>query len=427
MKIPRSAAVAAALASAALLAACSGNGTSSSAASGTAGGGASSSVAGSGTASAGASGSTSAASPLKVMVISADKNSVYQFPTIWTMAQDFAQMQNAAGGVNGHPIQVITCNDQADPNKAVACAREAVADKVTALVGGLTLYDNAVFPIITAAGIPWIGLNPLGSLGYTSPDSYATGASAFTYTAAAYYAGKDCRTVAAVRTEGATDQSLLTNFAIPGMADAGKKFTTVVTVGITQSDLSGPAAQVSSAQCLYMQLPPQLSQSMVKALAANGSHPHIFSISGTFTDDVMNAAPSVTSGATVIAETPPAATAGVWAPARAAIAKYSGAGSVDIANDNVLNTWTAMQIYADVAATVQGDVTGPAMQKQMDASTSIDPKTIPALDFAKPFSVSTYARLFNHNVVLLQVKNGTFTATTGYVDMAPVFLKGAGA
>jgi len=122
-----------------------------------------------------------------------------------------------------------------DPNMAVTCAREAVADKVTALVGGLTLYDNAVFPIIAAAGIPWIGLNPLGSLGYTSPDSYATGASAFTYTAAAYYAGKDCSTVAAVRTEGATDSALLNNFAIPGMADAGKKFATVVTSAIEKT------------------------------------------------------------------------------------------------------------------------------------------------------------------------------------------------
>lgn len=414
MKILRPAAVAAALASAALLAACSGNGTSSSTAS-KAGGSTSTS-----------SGSTSG-TPLKVFVISADKNSVYEFPTVWTMAEDFAKAQNAAGGVNGHPIQVITCNDQADPNMAVTCAREAVADKVTALVGGLTLYDNSVFPIIAAAGIPWIGLNPLGSLGYTSPDSFATGASAFTYTAAAYYAGKDCSTVAAVRTEGATDTALLNNFAIPGMADAGKKFTTVVTVGITQSDLSGPAAQVSSAQCLYMQLPPQLSQAMVKALQANGSHPHIFSITGTFTDDVMNAAPSVTQGATVIAETPPAATSGRWAAARAAIAKYSGAGSVDLANDNVLNTWTAMQIYTDVASAVTGPVTGPALKQQLDVSTSVNPKTIPPLDFAKPFSVSTYARLFNHNVVILQVEGGKFTPTTGYVDMAPVFLKGAGA
>ena len=419
MKILRPAAVAAALASAALLAACSGNGTSSSTAS-TAGG--STSAGGTST----SSGSTSG-TPLKVFVISADKNSVYEFPTVWTMAEDFAKAQNAAGGVNGHPIQVITCNDQADPNMAVTCAREAVADKVTALVGGLTLYDNSVFPIIAAAGIPWIGLNPLGSLGYTSPDSFATGASAFTYTAAAYYAGKDCSTVAAVRTEGATDTALLNNFAIPGMADAGKKFTTVVTVGITQSDLSGPAAQVSSAQCLYMQLPPQLSQAMVKALQANGSHPHIFSITGTFTDDVMNAAPSVTQGATVIAETPPAATSDRWAAARAAIAKYSGAGSVDLANDNVLNTWTAMQIYTDVASAVTGPVTGPALKQQLDVSTSVNPKTIPPLDFAKPFSVSTYARLFNHNVVILQVEGGKFTPTTGYVDMAPVFLKGAGA
>jgi hypothetical protein len=30
-------------------------------------------------------------------------------------------------------------------------------------------------------------------------------------------------------------------------------------------------------------------------------------------------------------------------------------------------------------------------------------------------------------VVILQVGNGRFTPTTGYVDMAAVFLKGAGA
>jgi len=401
MRFTRPAAMAVALASATLLAACSSN------------------------TSSGTTTTSLSGSPLKVFVMSADKNSIYEFPTIWTMAGDFAKMQNAAGGVNGHPIQVITCNDQADPNQAVTCAREAVADKVSALVGGLTLYDDAVFPIIAAAGIPWIGLNPLGSLGYTSPDSYATGASAFTYTAAAYYAGKECSKVAAISVDTPTDTALLNNFAIPAMADAGKKFVSTVKVQITQTDLSGPAAQVSqAAPCLYMQLPPQLSEAMVKALQANGSHMNLYSITGTFTNQVMDAAPSVTDGATVIAETPPAVTSARWAGTRAAIAKYSGAGSVDLANDNVLNTWTAMQIYADVAAAVKGTVTGPALQKQLAASPSINPKTIPPLDFAEPFSVSAYARLFNHNVVVLKVEHNAFVATTGYVDMTAIFLRG---
>lgn len=401
MRTLRLAATAVALASATLLAACGNTGNGSA--------------------------GNSATSPLKVLVISADNNSVFNFPTVWTMAKDFAKKQNAAGGVNGHPLQVITCNDEADPNQAVACARKAVEEKVTALVGGLTLYDNAVFPILAAAGIPWIGLNPLESLGYTSPNSYATGASAFTYTAAAYYAGKGCSKVAAISVDTPTDTALLKNFGIPGMAGAGKKFATTVKVGIKQTDLSGPAAQVAqAAPCLYMQLPPQLSEAMAKALQANGSHMRLFSISGTFTDEVVRAAPSVTEGATVIAETPPAATSARWAEARAAIAKYSGAGSVDLANDNVLNTWTAMQVYADVAAAVKGTVTGPALRRQLDVSSNVDPKTIAPLDFTKPFSDSKYARLFNHGVVVLKVENHKFTATTGYADMAPVFLKGHG-
>ncbi len=39
-----------------------------------------------------------------------------------------------AGGINGRKVTVVSCNDQADPNQAATCARQAVSDKVAAVV-----------------------------------------------------------------------------------------------------------------------------------------------------------------------------------------------------------------------------------------------------------------------------------------------------
>jgi len=66
---------------------------------------------------------------------------------------------NNAGGINGHPLQLIQCDTKSDPNTEVQCAQTMVSDHVVA-----TLYDNTyanpaqVQGILTAAGIPRIGI-----------------------------------------------------------------------------------------------------------------------------------------------------------------------------------------------------------------------------------------------------------------------------
>ena len=52
---------------------------------------------------------------------------------------------------------LIVCNDQNNPNTAAQCAREAIKDKVAALVGGLEDYDRLIEPLLVQTGIPWVG------------------------------------------------------------------------------------------------------------------------------------------------------------------------------------------------------------------------------------------------------------------------------
>ena len=49
-----------------------------------------------------------------------------------------ARAINAAGGVNGHPLVVDSCNDQGDPNLSATCARKMVSDHVVATFGDIS-------------------------------------------------------------------------------------------------------------------------------------------------------------------------------------------------------------------------------------------------------------------------------------------------
>ena len=74
--------------------------------------------------------------PIKVMVITPEDNDILIIPEARIGVQAAAERINSEGGVQGHPIEVLTCNDQNDPNTAASCAREAVDAGVVAVVGG---------------------------------------------------------------------------------------------------------------------------------------------------------------------------------------------------------------------------------------------------------------------------------------------------
>jgi branched-chain amino acid transport system substrate-binding protein len=75
---------------------------------------------------------------------------------------------NAAGGVSGHPIQLISCTDQGDPNVATTCARNAVSNSgVLAIVGTGTTYGTNVDPILAAAGMASVGNSTFTAADFT--------------------------------------------------------------------------------------------------------------------------------------------------------------------------------------------------------------------------------------------------------------------
>lgn len=79
---------------------------------------------------------------------------------------------NARGGLDGHKVEIIFCNDKADPNEAAKCARQMVDEDVVALLGGASLGDAQIQPILDAAGIPIIGMNTFSPVLFNAKNVY---------------------------------------------------------------------------------------------------------------------------------------------------------------------------------------------------------------------------------------------------------------
>src|SRR5580765_7326824 len=82
--------------------------------------------------SSGGAGTTAAASgePIKLMTVGPVEAPGFSIPSIPVGAQQAIDEINAAGGINGRQVELITCNDQNDPNVAAQCGKQAVDEGV---------------------------------------------------------------------------------------------------------------------------------------------------------------------------------------------------------------------------------------------------------------------------------------------------------
>jgi ABC-type branched-subunit amino acid transport system substrate-binding protein len=99
-----------------------------------------------------------------------------QAPALPAVVVATARAMNRSGGLHGHPLGVEFCNDQFDPNQTAACARKMVSDGVVAMVGGNSTFDGASQPILEAAGIPEICINPISTAATDGKNVYLASA-----------------------------------------------------------------------------------------------------------------------------------------------------------------------------------------------------------------------------------------------------------
>jgi len=93
-------------------------------------------------------------------------------PEVPQGANAAAKAINAHGGIKGRPIDIVPCDTHNDPNVALECGRQAVAEGVVATVGDITIYGSEFMPLLAQNKIAAIGVQPATSADFTSPASF---------------------------------------------------------------------------------------------------------------------------------------------------------------------------------------------------------------------------------------------------------------
>jgi ABC-type branched-subunit amino acid transport system substrate-binding protein len=203
------------------------------------------------TASGGGSTSTAAAdapggTPIKIGMVAPTGtpafNENFEIASVKAAVRGF----NARGGIDGHPIELVYCNDKGDPNTTASCARQMISEKVSAVVGGALLNGGTVLtPTLQKAGIPQIGLTPISGAEYNAPNVYLFGAGGnLSHSVLAAFGATHKIPTAVVASDNPTAKPLVD--ALDGVMKAGgTAFTAHALVASNQADYA-PLVQAAS-------------------------------------------------------------------------------------------------------------------------------------------------------------------------------------
>jgi branched-chain amino acid transport system substrate-binding protein len=344
---------------------------------------------------------------VRILVSGPLSSPTFSVPQLLSGAKAAAASINAKGGIEGHQIEIISCNDQANPNQASQCAQTAIEQNVSA-VTGFFLFGPQIFDATNEAGIPVLDNQPVSAKAGTSPNSFPMSAGSFAkfpgIARQLVEAGDKNIVVMPVNTAaGAFNATLTTR----GVEAAGGKVVRTVTSQAGAPDyapyvhqaLEGDATQA----IIYVGTPEDFPKLVLAARQAG--------FTGRIGANIGHVPPAVAksiagSGVDVLVASdyylPPATQA---EPFAADMAKYEPSGSVDVFS---AGSWAAVHVIAN-ALKGKSATDAKALTEALSSSSALDVSGIsPKLDFTKPGPIPDYPRLSNADVVIIQITDGGY-------------------
>ncbi|MFI6657433.1 ABC transporter substrate-binding protein [Streptomyces sp. NPDC050523] len=372
--------------------------------------------------------------PITVMTWAPEQTGATNKPGMPAFARAYARWVNAHGGIAGHQLKVLTCNDHNDSVAAAQCATTAVKNDVVAVVGSYSQYGDSYLPTLESAGIPYIGGYGVTTAEFTSPLSYPVngGQPALLAGLGKELAG-GCGPVALIRPDSIAGDEL------PAMLDSGLK----------AGGHPAAADQRAADDTTEYSWP---SQKALKTTTADPAKkgcviPALGDRTDTFMDSfrrdreeypaVKTAATLDSVDQTVINESGgqsgpyegsyvtgwyPVANDRRWDPMKKVIQEQAfGDNRIDPADAGVQTTWIAYTVFkAAVESLGKGDVTADTVRKALDDGLKVTTGGLtPTLHWADESRLAAigFPRLVNADVTLQVVRQGQLVAADkGFVN-----------
>ncbi|MFD8209803.1 ABC transporter substrate-binding protein [Streptomyces sp. NPDC059695] len=378
--------------------------------------------------------------PVTVMTWAPDQTRATNMPGMPAMAQTYARWVNSQGGIDGHELRVLTCNEQNSAAGAAACARRAVREKAVAVVGSYSQNGRAFMAPLEAAGIPYIGGYGIAEDEFTSPLSYpVNGGVASLVAGHGMQLADSCERVSLVRPDTTAGDKLpeLLNSGlrrashrsavdIPAMEDAAEYTRQAGRARTRAGDEKGCVTAVLGERTQtffdsFRRLPEQ---------EGNPGAVRISSVLGSVDQPVIDRTGGPHSpfeGAFVTGWYPEAGDRS-WAPMRKVIKEHAFADNrVDPADTGVQTTWIAYTVLKAVVEGLDEDtITAGRISHALDRGERIDTGGLtPSLrwKYEDMLGAPGFTRIVNREVTFQVVRQGRLVAQKpGFVDVGETVL-----
>ena len=360
--------------------------------------------------------------PIRVMTVTTLNAAGPTYENIAITADLYADYINAQGGIAGRPLEVTVCDEQFDPAVAATCARQAVEEDMVSVVGSFTFFAESIVPVIADSSITWFGpCCPITPSELTSPYSFPIGNQPMYAVGAVKRAVEDgCENINAVIIDGAqVFQTPMDN----AMRALGMEFGDVVILPPTAQDYSSEVAQATEgADCVISIISETPFITWNTAWAQSGTDAQQYGPQGNLNAVSARGNEEATDG-NIIAGMYPDISTEPWAEYRAALDE---AGIDQEENDfnslGGLGTWAAYVGFAQIAETIDGDITAESFYEAANTTSSLDlGGMVPVLDFTQEWTdgLEGYNRLFNRSVIFSQLEMGEVVPlTTEFEDVS---------
>ncbi|MCU1375912.1 MAG: hypothetical protein JWO68_3198 [Actinomycetia bacterium] len=348
--------------------------------------------------------------PIKIFGYGMLKSQIASFPELKLGAEAAVKSINAAGGVKGRPMALEYCDDQGDPNKAIACARKGVSSGALADVATVSIGGAQAFPIFEAAKMPYVGPSAIAPIEKTSKLSYLIdGSTLASYGGIAPWASRvsHASKIAVIYSDNSSLSGNRTAMRF-GTDRAGMSIVKEITLPLNSIDLSPYIAQIrnSGADAVFGALTPDDVIKYWKAAKAQNVNVPFFTIVSTLDAKSVTAAGGGAEGSFLVSQFPDVAgNEPSIVQYRKDMDKYSPKASQ---NPVSLRAYASVKLVAAALNTVQGSTLSRATLAS--ALDNFDGKFmwIPRLRFNKPGPFSSAPRAVVSNAWAFQVHGTDF-------------------
>jgi ABC-type branched-subunit amino acid transport system substrate-binding protein len=376
-----------------------------------------------------ATAASSTGKPITV-AINTPINSAYgNFPGSVAAVKAVARAINASGGINGHKVNVVSCETQGDPNLEVGCARKSVAAGAVVTINSFIISNaSGYLKELASAHVADLGsevVSPqFAQASNVFPLTFGFGGfAACTSKAIAKDAGGNRFATYIAELPSSTP---LLNFMKQGTKAQGNVWAGEANTPANVTDFTPIVQEVANLKPNVV-IPGGGAQQFTPFLAAAESTGHQWSYCAFASGNLAklltpvgaaansfydgNALPTLAEVGSI-----PALKTFVSQMSAEAKAGDSAAAPTDKNFDwEMLQAWLAMQVFRQVATSINGPVTATTFMAALNKAKFSGMGIIPAINFAKPQTYGQFTRVFNPYTELERwnAKVGQFVTVPG--------------